>query len=393
MLWPPLTADEQKADRCWDQWVRDMGGRDKGTNNITDAEEPDIDGLQSPYDPEDTDEDDLWFLPAMPEDRAPTDMPLPAAVRTKRFKPDDWLLAETEVGRLFAEAAAQLARYDERLRRLPGCHERIALLSASAALEVQGDWLPAERIALYVALRERGGDEALELRQADWAVRRYLSGLDPRDDLSGYLGRHPTDRDGFLDLDLFGEPARGEEFSNLSREWLSFLDAMEANYAPPLIRAGAAFHHWRTSAISAPGIITEPAVIASVLAADELQAGFVPVTLGGRLDLLAQGGTEARLRGWLRAVRDGCARALLELERVETWRNRATDATRDLSGKTPPRIIDTLVRSTLTSTDMLSSATKSSKAAIRRNMAEFENRGLVREVTGQGRYRFWGIKA
>ena len=71
----------------------------------------------------------------MPEDRAPTDMPLPAAVRTKRFTEDDWLLAETEVGRLFAEAAAQLARYDERLRRLPGCDERIALLSASAAAQ------------------------------------------------------------------------------------------------------------------------------------------------------------------------------------------------------------------------------------------------------------------
>jgi len=354
---------------------------------------PDVADLQkSLYDPDDTPEEDLWFLPETPVDRAPTDMPLPIAARSRGVGVQDWLDAEAGAGRLLAQAAAAFARYDERLSRLPGCEERIALMCASAALEMQGDWMPAERIALYVALRERAGEEAQILSQADWAVRRLLGGLDPRDDLNGYLGRHPTDRDGFVDLDLFGEPARGEEFVELSRAWLVQLEELEDACAPPLVRAGAAFHHWRMSDISAPGSVVEAAVLASALGADGTAAAFVPAILGQRQNLLARGKAADRLDGWLIAVRDGCARALLELERVERWKGRAVAETQDLSGKTPPLIIEVLTRNTLVSADMLSAATGASKAAIRRNMAEFEKRGLVREVTGQGRYRFWGIK-
>lgn len=359
-----------------------------------DPNTPDIALMRnSPYDAEETPEEDLWFLPGDPEDRSPTDMPLPMAARTRSISVEAWLEAEAGAGRLLAQAAAAFARYDERLSRLPECAERIALMCASAALEMQGDWMPAERIALYVALRERAGDDAQVLSQADWAVRRLLGGLDPRDDLNTYLGRHPTDRDGFVDLDLFGEPARGEEFSDLSRAWMGLIEGLQDAGAPPLICAGAAFHHWRMTDISAPGAVIEGGVLASALGAEGNAAGFIPIVLGGRQHTLARGNAAERLDGWLIAVRDGCARALMELERIETWQGRAVAETRDLSGKTPPRVIDVLARNTLVSADMLAHSTGASKAAIRRNMAEFERRGLVREVTGQGRYRFWGAKA
>ena len=43
--------------------------------------------LKSPFDPEETAEEDLWFLLGEPEDRAPTvmptDMPLPMAIRAR----------------------------------------------------------------------------------------------------------------------------------------------------------------------------------------------------------------------------------------------------------------------------------------------------------------------
>jgi len=32
-----------------------------------------------------------------------------------------------------------------------------------------------------------------------------------------------------------------------------------------------------------------------------------------------------------------------------------------------------------------------SRAAIRRNLAWMTDKGLIREITGQGRYRFWTI--
>lgn len=359
---------------------------------------PDVADLQkSLYDTDETPEEDLWFLPG-PGARAGQwefgpDSGVLEPLQIRSIGAQDWLDAEAGAGRMLAQAAAACARYDERLSRLPGCEERIALMCASAALEMQGDWMPAERIALYVALREKAGEEAQILSQADWAVRRLLGGLDPRDDLNGYLGRHPTDRDGFLDLDLFGEPARGEEFSDLSRAWLMQLQEVEDAGAPALVRAGAGFHHWRMLHISAPGCVVEAAVLASALGADGTGAAFVPSILGQRQSLLARGRAADRLDGWLIAVRDGCARALLELERVERWQDRAVAATQDLSGKTPPLVIAELMRHALVSADMLSAATGASKAAIRRNMAEFERRGLVREVTGQGRYRFWGIKA
>ena len=350
--------------------------------------------LKSPFDPKDTPEEDLWFLPGDPEDPAPTDMPLPLATRARRISSSDWLEAEARAGRLLAQASAAFARYDERLSRMERCGERLAMMCASSAMEMQGDWLPMERIALYAALREGVREEGLLLSQADWAIRRLISGIDPRDDLYGYLGRHSTEADGLAEVNLFGEPARGDEFADLSRDWLVLLEELTDASVPPLICAGAAFHHWRMSEISVPGAVVEAAVLASVLGAGGAHvASFMPVLLGTRLNLLARGTAKDRLEGWLIAIHDGCNRALLELDRIARWQERAGDATADLSGKTPPLILEQLTREVLVSAEMLSKTTGASKAGIRRKMRQLEQRSLVREVTGHERYRFWGIKA
>jgi Fe2+ or Zn2+ uptake regulation protein len=38
---------------------------------------------------------------------------------------------------------------------------------------------------------------------------------------------------------------------------------------------------------------------------------------------------------------------------------------------------------------MAEALTGASRAAVQRNLAWMETRGLIREVTGQGRYRMW----
>lgn len=38
---------------------------------------------------------------------------------------------------------------------------------------------------------------------------------------------------------------------------------------------------------------------------------------------------------------------------------------------------------------MAEALTGKSRAAVQRNLTLFQARGLVREVTGQGRFRFW----
>jgi Fe2+ or Zn2+ uptake regulation protein len=40
---------------------------------------------------------------------------------------------------------------------------------------------------------------------------------------------------------------------------------------------------------------------------------------------------------------------------------------------------------------MAEAMTGSSRAAVQRNLAWMETRGLIREVTGQGRYRMWRV--
>jgi DNA-binding IclR family transcriptional regulator len=43
----------------------------------------------------------------------------------------------------------------------------------------------------------------------------------------------------------------------------------------------------------------------------------------------------------------------------------------------------------LVSAPMAEALTGASRAAVQRNIAWMEARGLIREVTGQGRYRMW----
>ena len=197
-----------------------------------------------------------------------------------------------------------------------------------------------------------------------------------------------------ISRDLFGEPARGPEFEDLARDWLVLLEELADQGMPDLARAGVAFHMWRLSDISMPGSVMEAAVLASAVGSQEGRAAtFVPAMLGGRVDLLARGTPAERLAGWLKSVEDGCLRALLELERVQSWQGRAGEAVADLSGRTPAMLIDAFVVHPVVSAEMIASECGASKAAVRRNLATFESRGLIREVTGQERFRFWTMKA
>lgn len=60
-----------------------------------------------------------------------------------------------------------------------------------------------------------------------------------------------------------------------------------------------------------------------------------------------------------------------------------------LSGRTPPALCAVLANWPLVSAPMAEALTGASRAAVQRNLAWMEARGLIREVTGQGRYRMW----
>lgn len=52
-------------------------------------------------------------------------------------------------------------------------------------------------------------------------------------------------------------------------------------------------------------------------------------------------------------------------------------------------LVSVLTESPLVSAPMAKALTHASRAAVQRNLALMEAHGLIREVTGQGRFRIW----
>ena len=79
------------------------------------------------------------------------------------------------------------------------------------------------------------------------------------------------------------------------------------------------------------------------------------------------------------------------LDDIEAWTARAETIMAQLSGRTPVALRNTFSQWPLVSAPMAESMTGASRAAVQRNLAWMEAKGLTREVTGQGRYRMWRI--
>ncbi|MCD1620426.1 hypothetical protein K7H20_20405, partial [Salipiger manganoxidans] len=62
-----------------------------------------------------------------------------------------------------------------------------------------------------------------------------------------------------------------------------------------------------------------------------------------------------------------------------------------LSGRTPPALCAVLTEWPLVSAPMAEALIGASRAAVQRNLAWMEARGLIHEMTGQGRYRMWRV--
>ena len=328
------------------------------------------------------DDDDLWFLPGPPEDTAPTDPPWEVAQQNPVFVPLDWLQAETAQGRGLARAAAAFARLDAQTTQ--GFAKRLALAEVSALLWAQGDWLPVEKITLYGLLRESSLKDARGLSLADWAQRRLLGAGMP-EDLAAFLGRRRAEFDGLEDL---GRHPVGVEFDGLAADWHAARRGLED--AHPITQAAGLFAAWRAFGLSEPGAAVEAGVAAMKIGAVEGRAlRFLPVASGGPI---GQGGTVAdRLARWYGAVENACLQAEMQQRQLNTWAKRAGQATARFSGKTPVLLIEALLETPALSASMVARACSCDKATARRNINRFAKLGLIREITGQGRYKVWVV--
>lgn len=352
-----------------------------------------------PYDAGAPDEADLWFLPDPDDAPDPAEPPLPRADRRALADVGAWRRAEAGRAAALARVAGRFGALDDRLRHgPPGQRQRLALIEAADLSWLAGDRIAADQLALWQAMHLAGvQQEPQAMARAGWAFRRLSGGPGPEAGLAAFLARHevtPPLHDGG------GGGARAilaeAEAGRLSDEIAAWAEAMaEADDLHPITRAALAFHLWSLAGMSGPAVAVEAGVLAARLAASEAVGGalFLPLALGGDARLGGGGGDGgdpgARLDRWYAAADQATRRALAHLDRLAAWQTRAGAALARYSGRTPARLISVLADWPLVSAPMAEAATGASRAAVQRNLARIEADGLIREVTGQSRYRTW----
>ncbi len=321
-------------------------------------------------------EEDLWFLPPPPSvDSGPAAPPWPTATpRRPGTGTRDWERAEAGLGRELAAAAAALARLDQALAeqgaRRQAAVQRLAAGEVAVLSWAEGHRLSPERIALHAMARLSAADaDHRALSRADWARRRLLGGQDPLDG-EVFLAGGGRAGDGALPGLRMQEIARAD--------------------LHPISRAAMAFHLWRGLDLGGPEAMLEPVTLAARIGAEGLRGlPFLPLALAGLAGLDARGTPQARLRGFLAAATRACQAGLMQVRRLRDWEARARRAIAPLSGRTPPALVEALVAVPVLSAVQAERLTGASRAAVSRNLALLTEMGLVREVTGQSRYRFW----
>ena len=325
-------------------------------------------------------EDDLWFLPGPMEEEPDYRPPGPRAEPRETAVVDDWRRAESGNAARLARVAGRIGALDDRLRRGPeGWRHRLALIEAADLSWFVGDRIGPDRLALWISMRLSGvQDDTAALARVGWAVRRLIGGPGPEVDLSAFLDRR--DPETIVD--------EADSFADRAGSWLDVM--AQAADLHPITRACMGFHLWSLAGLGQHGDRMEAAVTAARLAASEGKgAVFAPVAMGGAGGLRAGGAPKDRVVRWLDGMDRAILAAMRHLDEIETWSTRSENAMSQLSGRTPPALRAVLTEWPLVSAPMAETLTGASRAAVQRNLSWMEARGLIREVTGQGRFRMW----
>ncbi|WP_199262020.1 helix-turn-helix domain-containing protein [Paracoccus binzhouensis] len=357
---------------------------------------------------EDRDDADLWFLPGPPEEEPDFLPPGPQPEAKESEIVDAWRAAEAGQAAQLAHVAARLGILDERLRRGPaGWRQRLALIEASELSWLTQDRIGLDRLSLYMALRiSTATNDAQALYRMGWTVRRLAGGPGPVGtpgvaDLETFLDRRDRPGQGESLKDTKA-PIRMQEledreaFESRAASWLAMM--RQAVDLHPVTRACMGFHLWHVAELSPIDDPLEAAVTAARVAVSDLASSlnrpgaiFAPIAMGGGGGFRAIGDPAARLSRWLNAMESAVFAGLRRLEEIETWNEAAAEVMAPLSGKTPPMLRELFTSWPLVSAQMAEKLTGAHRATVQRNIDWMEERDLVREITGQGRYRMWRI--
>ncbi|MDG1116386.1 MAG: hypothetical protein P8N72_04570 [Flavimaricola sp.] len=349
-----------------------------------------------------SDEADLWFLPGPIEEYAGQSksgqsvpgksVPGPSVTGSSAPNPPawadevetltPWIRAEAQNAAKLGQAAALLGALDDRLGRVPdGWRQRLALLEAVDIGWLAGDRVGLDQLSLWLSLRlTRMQDDAQALARTGWAVRRLTGQLRPDTDLIRFLGRSEASAEG------------DDRLSDRVAGWTAMMAA--ASDLHPISRAAVGFNLWSLAGLGQQGDRLEAAVTAARFAATDSRGGavFAPLALGGGRGLRAYGPPSARMTQWYDGLSNAVRAAMRHLDTLEAWQASATSAIAPLSGRTPARLLQVVAEWPVVSARMAEEATGASRAAIQRNLTWMEDKGILREVTGQGRFRYWAAR-
>ena len=328
-------------------------------------------------------EQDLWFLPGPMEEEPDFLPPGPRAEPGETSIIPKWRSAEAGQAAHLARVAGRLGALGDRLRRGPeGWRHRLALIEAAELSWFVGDRIAPDRLALWMSMRLSGlQDDTAALAHVGWAVRRLTGGPGPEVDLSAFLDRR--DPENMAD--------EAESFADRAGGWVDLM-AQAADFHP-ITRSCMGYHLWSLAGLGQHGDRMEAVVTAARIAASEGRGAiFAPLALGGAGGLHAVGPPAERLARWLHGMEVACLTAMRHLDDIDEWAARAKADMSSLSGRTPPALHRVLTEWPLVSAPMAEVLTGASRAAVQRNLAWMEAQGLIRELTGQGRYRMWRTK-
>lgn len=334
----------------------------------------DLDDLLTPPSLYDALEDEEASVPSDDDAIEATRPPGPQAARGGLFDPAEWLDAQGMLSGDLAAACLAFGRLDARLATAgEGMRLRLALQEVADLGWLTGAHIGVERLSLFIALRIGAGDDAAILGPLAWGVRR-LTGSGKVDGqrgwaagLAAFLG---FEEEAVLDLAV---------------------TLMGTEALHPITFAAFLFHAWKMAGAERSARDIEGGVTAARLAGEKIGRGalFLPLALGSGTALRGQGTVLARLAAFLRGAEQASLSALMMIERMANWEERAQEALKECSGRTPGALVQVFARWPMVSAPMAEAHVGASRAAVQRNLDMMTARGVIREITGQGRYRIW----
>lgn len=327
--------------------------------------------LPGPYDGDPA--EDLWFLP---DESGDAGLALPGMGSAALVEAAAWRAAEAAVAADLAELAFDAGRLVERLSLAgPGAVRRLALEEAAALSWWTGDRIGSDRLALWASYRIGAAEEdGGGLIRTAWAARRLMAA--PARSVQGAVS------------EVLGAEGRGDLV--LAEEVGA---AMQEVAGLSAITRGCALFHLSRALDERPEHLRDlEAAVLGARTAGQGGLAFLPLALTGFGAFTATGAIERRLTAWVQGAHRGVLAALMGLDRLADWRQRAEAGTTDLSGRTPARLIAALAAHPMLGAAEAEAETGASRAAVQRNLDVLQARSLVREVTGQGRFRVWAAK-